>query len=673
MRRPAPGRRTPSYEFIGGKGGVGKTTMAAALALARACARQRTLVVSTDPAHSLGDALGHRLGARVTHVPAGGTTLDAVELDADRALACWLRGRRGALRLIAERGTYLDDADLDRFLGLSFPGVDELGGLLELTRVAETGRYDTVVVDTAPTGHTLRLLAVPEVLRRIAAVLGEMLAKHHFLLTRLSGQDRRDAADRLVAEIDAEASQLAGLLRDRSHVRFQWIVLPETLAVEEARDAVQQLEQSGIAVDEIIVNRVRAMTDPRRPLDRRRAIAEREAVRAVRRAFPGRPVRLVPELAEEPRGSVALRPIIDDLARPPRVRARPAVEPSGRAVPRRRASPSRKVLVDWAPVVAPAGTRLLLVVGKGGVGKTTCAAAAALVLGDATPTRRILLLSTDPAHSLGDVLATRIDDEERRVPAGPPALAVREVDANRVFALRRDGYRAAVDKLFDAIRGDSRFDVAFDRAVVRDLVDLAPGGLDELCGLLIVVETLFPPGAATPRHDLVVVDTAPTGHTLRLLALPELALQWVRALLTTVLKYRQVLGLGSLGADLVELSRGLRQLQALLADPRQARVVVVSRAAALPRLETIRLLRRLDTLGLTVSALIVNALRPAGTRRAEATGAEAAELRRLRAAARRGRRGLTGVPVLLAPAVAPPPTGVTALRGWACTWTQAAS
>ena len=140
--------------------------------------------------------------------------------------------------------------------------------------------------------------------------------------------------------------------------------------------------------------------------------------------------------------------------------------------------------------------------------------------------------------------------------------------------------------------------------------------------------------------------------------------------MTTVLKYRQVLGLGSLGADLVELSRGLRQLQALLADPRQARVVVVSRAAALPRLETIRLLKRLDTLGLSVSALIVNALRPAGTRRGEATGAEAAEVRRLRAAARRGR---TAVPVLLAPAVAPPPTGVTALRDWAWTWIRAAS
>jgi arsenite-transporting ATPase len=311
-----------------------------------------------------------------------------------------------------------------------------------------------------------------------------------------------------------------------------------------------------------------------------------------------------------------------------------------------------------------------MVTGKGGVGKTTCAAAAALAIGDAAPTRRILLLSTDPAHSLGDVLATRAGDEERRVPAGPPALGVRELNADRVFAARREGYRTAVDELFDGIRGDSRFDVAFDRAVARDLLDLAPGGLDELCALLTVTETLFPPGAAAPRHDLVVIDTAPTGHTLRLLALPGLALEWVRALLATVLKYRQVLGLGTMGADLVDLSRSLRHLRTLLADPRQARVVVVSRAAALPRLETLRLLNRLEALGLAVSALVVNAVTPADAGRAPATLAEAREVDRLRAAVRRGR---AGVPMLLAPAVAPPPRGVKALRDWAETWTRVAS
>jgi len=666
----ADGRRVPSYEFLGGKGGVGKTTLAAALALACTDVGQRALVLSTDPAHSLGDALGHRVGPRVTRVPLGPRVLDAVELDADRALGRWLRPRRDALRLITARGTYLDDADVERFLDLSLPGIDELAGLLEVTRMAETGRYDVAVVDTAPTGHTLRLLAVPEALGRIARVLGEMLAKHHFLLTRLSGRDRRDAADHLVAEIAAEAGRLARLLRDPGRSRFRWVVLPEILAVEEARDAARQLHASGIRVDEILVNRVAGAGARGSPFAQRRASAERQAIRAVQEAFPGHPLRLVPELAAEPRGPVALRALARHLAGRSSSRPRSGRPPVTRMVPSRRAGGSRQVPASWARWLAPPGTRLLLVTGKGGVGKTTCAAAAALTLGAAAPARRILLLSTDPAHSVGDVLAMRVGDTEQPLPAGPAALRVRELDADRAFAARREGYRAAVDELFDAIRGDSRFDVAFDRAVARDLLDLAPGGLDELCALLTVTDTLFPPGAAPRRHDLVVVDTAPTGHTLRLLALPGLALEWVRALLTTLLKYRRVLGLGTLAANLLELSRGLRHLQGLLADPAQARVVVVTRAAALPRLETLRLFRRLDAQGLAVSALIVNALTPADTGPATAVGAELRELGRLRAAMRRRR---AGVPCLLAPAVAPPPRGVRALRSWAHTWTRIAS
>ena len=314
MRRSVPERRTPFFEFVGGKGGVGKTTAAAALALGAAGAGRRTLVVSTDPAHSLGDVLARRVGARLTRVPSPGAALDALELDADRALARWLRARSRPLRLIAERGTYLDEADVDRFLGLSFPGVDELGGLLELTGVAEAGRYNTVVVDTAPTGHTLRLLAVPETLGRIATVLDEMLAKHHFLLTRLGGADRRDAADHLVAEIDAEARRLAALLRDPCRSRFCWMVLPEMLAVEEAQDAVQALEGGGLAVDEILVNRVAGIGKTGRTVDRRRVAAEQRAVAAVRKAFGGRPIRLLPELAAEPRGLAGLRPLVRALS-----------------------------------------------------------------------------------------------------------------------------------------------------------------------------------------------------------------------------------------------------------------------------------------------------------------------------------------------------------------------
>ena len=248
----------PIFRFFGGKGGVGKTTCAAATAVRRAEARSdaRILVVSTDPAHSLGDALDLTLGPAPVRVRDVRGHLDALELDADAALATWLGDRRDAFRLIAQHGTYLDDEDIDRFLDLSLPGVDELVGLVELVRVARAGRYDEVVVDTAPTGHTLRLLEMPATLRRIGGVLDGMQGKHRFLAVSLGGAYRSDDGDRLAEEFEEEGRALEELLRDGARCSFSWVLLPETLPLAETEDALAALARAGIAVEELVVNRV---------------------------------------------------------------------------------------------------------------------------------------------------------------------------------------------------------------------------------------------------------------------------------------------------------------------------------------------------------------------------------------------------------------------------------
>src|SRR6185295_19314680 len=253
--RGGPGRTAtgasadaPTFHFFAGKGGVGKTTCAAATALMLAEDGHRVLVVSTDPAHSLSDVFARRLGGTPRRLPARRGSLRALELDADRALVRWLTRRRSTLRTIAERGTYLDDEDLGRLLRLSFPGVDELMGLVELARVARQGRYETVVVDTAPTGHALRLLAMPQTLRRIAAVLNDMYAKHRFLAESLGRGYRPDDADRLIEELETDGRELTSLLQAPERCRFSWVLLPETLALAEARDGVASLAASDIGV-----------------------------------------------------------------------------------------------------------------------------------------------------------------------------------------------------------------------------------------------------------------------------------------------------------------------------------------------------------------------------------------------------------------------------------------
>jgi arsenite-transporting ATPase len=235
-------------------------------------------------------------------------------------------------------------------------------------------------------------------------------------------------------------------------------------------------------------------------------------------------------------------------------------------------------------------------------------------------------------------------------------LFARELDAERAFAQQRDRYRRAVDELFDALRGGARFDASFDRLVVQDLIDLAPPGLDELFALGALVEEL-------PRRDCIVVDTAPTGHALRLLELPDKALGWVHAILGILLKYRRVIGLGDMAETLTRTARELRELSALLRDPARTRFVPVARAAELPRAETARLLRALRRMGIPFGPLLVNARTVPGCSRCRrAAGREAlqvAALRRLSPA------------MLEAPALPEPPRGAQALRQFAGTWTRA--
>ena len=655
----------PALRFFGGKGGVGKTTCAAAAAVAAAETGRRVGIVSTDPAHSLGDALGYRLHGHPRRVVTRAGSLEAVELDADRALARWLGRRRPTLRTIAERGTYLDDEDLQRLLRLSFPGVDELMALVEVARLVERRQWDLAVVDTAPTGHALRMLDMPRTLQRIASVLDDMHAKHRFLIDSWGRGYRPGAADRLVAELDADGRQLFALLRDPARCRFTWLLLPERLALAETRDALGALAATGIRVSDLVVNRLTPRSPGPCPLCESRRVEERRVLGEARQAFPALDLFVVPALEQEPRGPVSLRRVARLLTAratvlaPDRARGSRAGGRAAAAAP----GPPPDAGGDWLDRLAPPGVRLLVFAGKGGVGKTTCAAAAAVTLARRRPGAEVLLLSADPAHSLADVLGVALDDGERAVPGSSPGLRARELNADEALARVRERYRRAVEETFDSLLRGSRFDVAYDRQALHGLMDLAPPGLDELFAVLAVVEALL---ERRPPCDVVVLDAAPTGHALRLLEMPVTALGWVHALLAILLKYREVVGLGEVAAELVATSRRLRSLQALLTDPARARIIAVTRAAELPQRETERMLRRLARLRLTAPVVVVNALTPAGCGRCRRTRRQ--EARMLAGASPAAGKRRRRWSMISTPALAPPPRGVGGLEGWARAW-----
>jgi arsenite-transporting ATPase len=259
-----------------------------------------------------------------------------------------------------------------------------------------------------------------------------------------------------------------------------------------------------------------------------------------------------------------------------------------------------------------------------------------------------------------------LSDDEMRVTGASHNLVARELDAGLVFAEVRRKYASAVDEIFVRLGSGGSFDASHDRSVLHGLIDLAPPGLDELAATIEIAEAVSGNDA---RWDLAIVDTAPTGHALRLLELPSLMHDWTKALMSILLKYQPVTGLGTLGALLLKLSRGLGTLRQLLADPAHTHFVVVTRAAALPRAESTRLVGRLDAISVHVPYVVVNAV-GRGTcgpcrKAATAEKLEIAALRRAIAPAR-GSRAL-----VLAATQIPPPRGARALRDWRRKWEMA--
>lgn len=245
--------------------------------------------------------------------------------------------------------------------------------------------------------------------------------------------------------------------------------------------------------------------------------------------------------------------------------------------------------------------KLLLFGGKGGVGKTSLSAATAVRLAQQHPQKRILIFSTDPAHSLSDSFDFAIGDRITRLDT-PGRLEAVEMDSEKYLEDFRAEYRQNIEQVFSKFVGGGA-DVKFDREVIREMISLSPPGLDELMALIEVMDLW-------DDYDLFILDTAPTGHLLRFLEMPELARDYLKVMLRILIKYKAVIGLGGTADKLLKLSKNIRRVQQTLTDPARAEFAAVTIPTRMALAETRRLLKRLGKLGIPCRHLAINMVIP---------------------------------------------------------------
>jgi arsenite/tail-anchored protein-transporting ATPase len=275
-----------SLQFIlfGGKGGVGKTTMAAATAI-ELVKRRKVLIFTTDPAPSLADSFGQAIGSEPTAV-AGIPNLFAMEIDAKKVLEEFKEEYGSEILEILQQGTYLADEEVEELFQLDIPGLDEVMSFKKITDFMENSDYQIYLVDTAPTGHTLRLLMLPELLDNWIKFLATLRWKYHVMVRHFAREGRPEGTDKFLLEMKKTVKRVKELLQNARKTEFVVVTIAEKMAVSETEDLIRNLEQMRIPSRHIIINNI----FPREESDfaKQRRTSQERYIQAMKEKFPSR-------------------------------------------------------------------------------------------------------------------------------------------------------------------------------------------------------------------------------------------------------------------------------------------------------------------------------------------------------------------------------------------------
>ncbi|MBE7386002.1 MAG: ArsA family ATPase [Leptolyngbya sp. SIO1E4] len=571
--------------LVSGKGGVGKTTYACAIALSYALQHpdEQVLLLSTDPAHSLGDVLLLPVDDDERSHP-DASNLQVRALDADRLLQTFKSRYGQVLETLVERGSFVEDDDLSPIWDMDWPGLNELMGLLEIQRLLRVGAADRVVVDMAPSGHTLNLLGLTDFLDIFLASLRLFQEKHRYLIETLSGQYTPDEADRFLDDMTTDLASGRSQLQDPQRTACWVVAIPEPLSIRETERFVTALEDLQIPLGGIVVNRLTG------------SVAQQKYLAEFAQIYPGTPVWGLPLQSQEPVGSQALQSLLAQLATAAAWRDRTITS----------------IPLIWPIPVAPGfsdfiaeGRRLVLIGGKGGVGKTTVAAAIAWGMATRHPAAAVRVISIDPAHSLGDVFETPLHHAPTQLSDN---LTAQEIDADTVLEQFRDDYLWELADMMSGDSGDggdSGLQIAYGPQGWRQIVAQALPGIDEMLSLITVINLL-----AQDKTQFIVLDTAPTGHLLRFLEMPAALGDWLAWIFKLWIKYQDVVGRTELMSRLRTLRKQVMQAQRCLTDPAHTEFIGVVQDQSAILAEAQRLTQTLSTMEISQRYVVHNRHNP---------------------------------------------------------------
>lgn len=598
------------YVMISGKGGVGKTSLAASLAVKLAAAGHTTLVVSTDPAHSLSDSLaqdvsgGKPVPVQGTDLPLWGMEIDPEEAKEEFRVYSQTNNagaqatefmRNVGLGMIADQ---LADLKLGELLDTPPPGLDEgvaIAKVVQFVQSQEYARFSRIIFDTAPTGHTLRLLSLPDFLD---ASLGKVIRLRKKLSTATAAVrslfGASEQQDEAVAKMQALQQRLVlvkDLFRDKEHTEFIIATIPTVLGVNESGRLLKVLRKEGIPCKRIIVNQVigpsqgdaylrMKLKDQHRALDMLTNDPELAPLNKVQAPLVDLEVRGVPALGYF--GNVVWQEIYDQMN------------------------------------TGGAERRYVMLGGKGGVGKTSCAASLAVRF--ARDGHKTLVVSTDPAHSLGDAFDQELGGGVPvRIPCDDCELYGMEVDLEQarqeLRELTRDDGGRKLNELLDSF-GLGAVAEQLKELQLGELLDTPPPGVDEAVAISKVVQFLKSPEFSS--FDRIIFDTAPTGHTLRLLTLPDFLdvsigkLVRLRQKLSTVPNaITSLFRSGDQPQDpavekLEQLKARMEEAKQLFHNQRTTQFVIVTIPTVMAAAESARLAKALKKEGVPLKSIIIN-------------------------------------------------------------------